>query len=129
VFSKYFLFGVFLMFLITAGIFDGCKDNGTSPYGGNSGGGGGNVPANQVWMQGMSFNPGTRTISIGTKITWVNKDSYAHTVISGTPGSPDGTFDSGNMAGGASFSYTFNTAGTFKFYCRIHNMRGTITVQ
>lgn len=126
-FSKLFLFGVVLMFLITSGIFDGCKDNGTSPYGGNSGGG--NVPVNQIWMQGMSFNPGTRSISKGTKITWVNKDSYAHTVTSGTPGNPDGIFDSGNIGGGANFSYTFNTSGTFKFYCRIHNMVGTITVQ
>ena len=97
-FSKLFLFGVVLMFLITSGIFDGCKDNGTSPYGGNSGGG--NVPVNQIWMQGMSFNPGTRSISKGTKITWVNKDSYAHTVTSGTPGNPDGIFDSGNIGGG-----------------------------
>ena len=127
-FSRFVLFGIVLMFLVTGSIFNGCKDNSTSSYGGSSSGGG-NPPDNQIWIQNISFNPGTKTISKGTKITWVNKDSYAHTVTSGTPGNPDGIFDSGNIGGGATFSYTFNTSGTFKYYCRIHGMSATIIVQ
>ncbi len=129
VFSKFFVVGAFLMFLITVSIFDGCKSNSNSPYGG--GGGGGTPPSNQIFMQNTSYNPSTKTISKGTTLTWVNKDPFDHTVTSGTPGSPDGVFDSGTMGQGANFSYTFNTSGTFKYYCRIHLslMTGTITVQ
>lgn len=106
----------------------GCKSN---DYGTNTGGGGGTPPANQVNLQNTAYSPASKTISKGTTIKWVNKDSYPHTVTSGTPGNPDGTFDSGNMGGGASFSYTFSTSGTFKYYCRIHGalMTGTIVVQ
>ncbi len=91
---------------------------------------GGTPGANEIFMQGMTFTPADRTISAGTTITWTNKDSYAHTVTSGTPGSPSGLFDSGNVEANGQFSFTFNTAGTFKFYCKIHTMMtGTITVQ
>jgi len=118
------------MFLVTGGIFNGCKSNSTSPYG-VSGGGSNPPPNNQILLQNTFYNPGTKTISKGTMLTWVNKDPYTHTVTSGYPGSPDGVFDSGNMGSGASFSHTFNTSGTFKYYCRIHGsiMTGTITVQ
>ena len=110
-------------------IMNGCKDNSTSYNTGGSGGG--TQTANEIFLQNTAFSPSTKSISKGTKLTWVNKDSYTHTVTSGTPGNPDGVFDSGNMSGGASFSYTFNTAGTFKYYCKIHQsvMTGTITVQ
>ena len=61
----------------------------------------------------------------GTVVKWVNDDSYAHTVTAN-----DGTFDSGNIAGGASFSYTANTPGTFSYHCTIHGtaMSGTLIV-
>ena len=128
-FSKFVLSGAVLTLLIAGVIFNGCKSDSTSPYGGS--GGTSNPPSNQIFMQNMSFSPATKTISKGTMLTWVNKDSFAHTVTSGTPGSPDGVFDSGNMGSGASFNHTFSTSGTFKYYCRIHGslMVGTITVQ
>lgn len=108
-------------------VFSGCSKN---DYGTNTGGGGGTPGTNEIFMQNMSFTSGSKTIAVGTKITWTNKDGYAHTVTSGIPGSPSGVFDSGNIASNGSFSYTFNTAGVFKYYCRIHtNMTGTITVQ
>lgn len=86
---------------------------------------------NEVWMQGMSFNPATKTVTAGTTITWINKDNYAHTVTSGVPGAPDGLFNSGNINSGGSFSYKFNTSGTIKYYCIIHSpmMTATMTVQ
>ena len=39
-------------------------------------------------------------------------------------------FDSGSLAQNATFSHTFNTAGTFPYYCRVHGamMQGTIVV-
>ena len=81
-------------------------------------------------MKNTAFTPANRAISIGTTLTWKNQDNFAHTVTSGTPGNPSGLFDSGNLGSGGSFSYTFNSAGSFKYFCSIHpSMTGTITVQ
>ena len=103
----------------------GCNKNSTSPNDT-----GGTPGANEIFIQGMAFSPATKTISVGTTIKWTNKDNTTHTVTSGTPGSPSGLFDSGNLGNNGVFSFTFSQAGTFKYYCKIHSsMTGTITVQ
>ena len=107
----------------------GCKSNSTNYNStpttpSNSG-------ANEVLMQSSMFNPSSITVSAGTKITWTNKDGYDHTVTSGTPAQTTGLFDSGNISAGGTFSFTFNTKGTYQYFCRIHSsmMQGTVTVQ
>ncbi len=78
----------------------------------------------QIDIQGFAFNPDTLTIPAGTKVTWTNKDSATHTVTSDT-----GAFSSNNLPNGASFSFTFNQAGTFAYHCAIHpRMVAAITV-
>jgi plastocyanin len=116
----------FIVLTVLFLVFNGCSKN---DYGTNTGGGGGTPGTNEIFIQNMSFSSGTKTVSVGTTLKWINKDAYAHTVTSGIPGSPSGVFDSGNLAANGSFSYTFNQAGVFKYYCRIHSMTGTITVQ
>jgi plastocyanin len=70
------------------------------------------------------------TVQAGTTITWTNQDGVTHTATSGTPGSPDGVWDSSGLPSGGSFSFTFEQPGEFPYYCRIHStMRGTITVE
>lgn len=79
-----------------------------------------------VSIQGFAFSPATLTVSKGTTVTWTNKDSVAHTVTTTEPGEG---FDSRNMGNGATFSYTFNNPGTFKYRCSIHpSMTGTVVV-
>jgi plastocyanin len=57
-------------------------------------------------------------------VTWVNDDSGRHTVTS-----KDGAFDSGMMGKGQSFSYTFDKAGEYQYFCQPHpNMAGTVVV-
>jgi len=68
-----------------------------------------------VTIQSNTFNPDSLTIKVGETVTWTNKDSYAHTVTS-----DNGVFDSGNIASGATFSFTFNTEGTYSYHCSIH---------
>jgi len=65
------------------------------------------------------------TVAPGTTVTWTNDDpSMAHTVTA-----VDGSFDSGNIATGGSFSYTFTTAGEFEYYCTYHPwMRAKVIV-
>jgi plastocyanin len=130
--TKINLIKLFMVFLVVSSflIISGCKsDNSTAPYGG--GGGAGTPGVNEVWMQGMAFNPAAKTISIGTTITWTNKDNTIHTATSGVPGAPDGMFNSGNLNNGGTFSFKFTGAGTFKYFCLIHGamMTATITVQ
>ena len=61
--------------------------------------------------------------------TWTNQDGLTHTVTSVTPEGPTGVFDSGFLSSGQTFSYTFKEAGTYNYFCRVHNyMRGTITI-
>jgi len=125
--SKKILYLAVLSFAVIAGL-TGCykNDYGTNPSSTSNGTPG----TNEVWLQGMAFNPSAITVSAGTTIKWTNKDNITHTVTSGTPGSPDGVFDSGNIGNGATFSFTFNTKGTFQYYCSIHqSMRGTVVVQ
>ena len=42
--------------------------------------------------------PANTDVAKGTKVTWSNKDSTAHTVTSGTRPNKDGKFDAGQLA-------------------------------
>lgn len=98
------------------------KDDGYGGGNNNPPGGGGS--GNNITISGMAF-PANTTVKKGTVVKWYNGDSMAHTVTS-----DDGTsFDSGNLAAGATFSYTANTVGSFKYHCNYHSgMKGTLTV-
>jgi len=72
----------------------------------------------------FAFQPGSVEVAAGGTVTWTNTGQATHTVTA-----DDGTFDSGQLAPGSSFSQTFDTAGTFTYHCAIHpQMTGTITV-
>ena len=113
-------------FLLFSVLIAGCKSNNmsTNPPGNSPG-------TNEVWMQSDLFNPSSLTVSAGTTVQWTNKDNVVHTVTSGTPSSPSGLFDSGNISANGTFSYTFSTTGTYQYYCRVHApmMAGTIVVK
>jgi plastocyanin len=80
---------------------------------------------NEVFIQGMAFNPATITISANTTITWTNKDAIAHTVTSDTK-----LFDSGSIGANGTYSHTFTTAGTFSYHCTVHpTMTASVVVQ
>lgn len=72
----------------------------------------------------FSFNPSNITIDVGTTVRWTNQDGVAHTSTA------DGTWDSGSLANGETFEYTFNSQGVFDYICSIHPvMTGSVTVQ
>jgi len=75
----------------------------------------------------ISFSRDQVTVVIGVNntVTWVNNDNAAHTVTS-----KDGSFGSGNIGSGGSFTYTFTTPGTYRYYCAYHSwMVGTVVVK
>ena len=68
------------------------------------------------------FAPATLTVAVGDTVTWTNVDDSPHTVSAGT-------FDSGNLDEGQTFSFTFTEAGTFDYVCSYHDeMTASITV-
>jgi plastocyanin len=77
----------------------------------------------------FEFQPASRSVHVGDVVRWTFAGD-PHTVTSGTPSSPDGQFDSGIKDPGASFQVTFDTAGTFRYFCQVHpeQMTGTIVV-
>jgi plastocyanin len=84
-----------------------------------------------VFMDQQSGNS-TTTIRAGGTVNWVWV-SGTHSTTSGTCSggcSADGNWDSGINSGG-SFQRTFPTAGTFPYFCRVHQsmMTGTVVVQ
>ena len=80
---------------------------------------------------GFFFSPSSVTIHPGDTVQWTWSSS-GHSSTSGTPGSPNGLWDSGILSQGATFSHTFNSAGSFPYYCTPHGeccgMVGTVTV-
>jgi plastocyanin len=70
------------------------------------------------------------TIAAGDTVTWTFADAEPHTVTSDS-----GAFDSGQPQTGGTYQFTFNSAGTYDYYCAVHGaagglgMSGTITVQ
>jgi plastocyanin len=79
-----------------------------------------------VTIDNFAFAPASITVKKGTTVTWTNKDSATHTVTESD--GQDGP-DSGDLAHGKSYSFTYDTAGTFKYHCAIHpDMLGTVIV-
>ena len=76
------------------------------------------------------FIPADVTINVGDTVSWVNSDSAAHTVTSGSAtDGPTGIFDSSLVMAGAVFEHTFGEAGTIEYFCMVHPwMEGTVTV-
>jgi plastocyanin len=90
----------------------------TTTAGGASGG------STAATIQNFAFHPATVNAKAGQKVTWTNDDSTTHTVTA-----DDGSFDSGNLSPGKSFSATLAKSGTIKYHCSIHPfMKGTVSL-
>lgn len=82
-----------------------------------------------VHTKDFAFAPPTLTIPVGTKVTFVNDDDPAHTVTAVDQSNGKPIFDSGNMDKGGKWTHTFNTAGTFAYFCAYHTfMKAKIVV-
>ncbi|MBX3046487.1 MAG: cupredoxin domain-containing protein [Anaerolineales bacterium] len=83
-----------------------------------------------VTIANFSFGPGTLTVKAGTTVTWRNNEDAPHTVTA-----DDGSFGSNTLGQGDTFSFTFDTPGTYDYYCQFHGgaghagMSGTIVVE
>ena len=79
-----------------------------------------------VEIKDFAFNPPEITVPVGGSVTWINDDGTPHTAT----GLDREVLQSGPIAPGESFTQTFDTAGTFDYFCEFHaNMKGSIVVQ
>ncbi len=81
-------------------------------------------PAYISAISGFAFED-TITVDAGQSVTWANVDAVTHTVTA-----DDGSWDSGEIPGGKSFTVTFAKPGTYRYHCRIHPaMQGVVVVR
>ncbi len=82
---------------------------------------------NTVSMSASQFNPASITVTKGTTVTWKNDDAIVHTSTG-----DNSLWNTGDIGGGTSKSFTFTTIGTFTYFCKYHvsmGMRGTVIVK
>ncbi len=72
-----------------------------------------------VDMKNVAFAPTVVHILPGQTVLWTNDDPLQHTVTA-----DDGSFDSGLIDPGATFSQTFTAPGTYQYYCTPHGSAG-----
>src|SRR5919107_2681467 len=78
----------------------------------------------KVAIEDFYFEPANAAIQPGDTIMWVNEGNTPHTVTA-----DDGSFDSGTLQPGESYSHTFQSAGMVPYHCSIHPfMTGSVTV-
>lgn len=82
---------------------------------------------NQVVYKDFEVAPSSIKVKKGTTVTWTNQDSAKHDV---TPDKESEDFKASELFGkGETHSVTFNTVGTYTYYCSPHPyMKGTVEV-
>jgi plastocyanin len=96
-----------------------CVDDGADPAG--------DGPTERVEISNFEFTPERLTISVDTTVTWENTAPGT----SHTSNSDDEMWGSGTLNEGDEFSFLFEEAGTFPYFCTFHpeQMKGTIVVE
>lgn len=78
------------------------------------------------------FTPSILSISPGDTVTWTNSDNVDHIVVSGLPYAKQTVtmFDSGVIAPGKTYSFTFQDAGTYRYSDKVYKwMVGEVIVK
>ncbi len=125
VYLSFSLLAIFSLIMVTPSAFAAHGEGGMSATVENAAG------SSTPGCEPDCFIPSTVVITVGGTVTWDNTDNAAHTSSSGTAADgPDGVFDSSLIMAGGSYSHTFDTAGTFDYFCMVHPwMQGTVIVE
>ena len=82
--------------------------------------------AGAISIDNFIFTPQTLTVKAGTTVTWTNRDDIPHGIASEN----NGFAKSKALDTDDSYSFTFTTPGTYKYFCYVHpHMTGTIVVE
>ena len=75
-------------------------------------------------IDNFTFKPDTITVPVGTRIVWENNDDIPHSIVE-----TSGKFHSAALDTEDKFSFTFDKAGTFEYFCGLHpHMKGKVVV-
>jgi plastocyanin len=78
----------------------------------------------KVTIDNFTFTPAELKVKVGDTVTWTNHDDIPHTVVSA------GKFRSKTTDTDGTFSFTFTSAGDYKYFCSLHpHMTGMIKVE
>jgi len=78
----------------------------------------------QLTIDNFTFKPDTVTVAVGTRIVWQNDDDIPHSIVETT-----GKFHSPALDTEDKFSFIFDKAGTFEYFCGLHpHMKGKVVV-
>jgi len=78
----------------------------------------------KVTIDNFTFTPAELKVKVGDTVTWTNHDDIPHTVVSA------GKYRSKTMDTDDTFSFTFTSAGDYKYFCSLHpHMTGMIKVE
>ncbi|MGH7651005.1 MAG: cupredoxin domain-containing protein [Gemmatimonadaceae bacterium] len=90
-------------------------------------------PPNGVSVTNDLYTPASRSVAVGTSVTWVWNTCTGDVYTGQSCASHNVTFDDGAASAtqsDGSYSRTFDVAGTYTYHCTVHpSMTGTITVQ
>ena len=138
--------------LVVGASLAGCTDGGGNGNGGTPTDGNGGSDGNTTveMTDDLTYDPKDVTVSSGTTVVWKNVGTVGHSVTAYEEKIPDGAeyfasggFDSmqaarsnypsqGEVQGGETYEHTFETAGTYEYFCIPHEtagMKGTVTVE
>ena len=108
-----------LLALALAGCGGDSEDEGTDA---------GAAKAVTVDVRDFKFGPPAVTVSVGARVTFVNRDKAPHTAQTDL-GSRSAEFDTGRLERGDRRSVTLRDPGRFGYFCALHPfMKGTVRV-
>jgi len=77
-----------------------------------------------IGIENFAFDPPTLEVATGTTVRWVNHDDEIHAIASA------GLFASPAIDRDETFSWRFETPGSYEIRCALHpQMRGTVVVR
>jgi plastocyanin len=86
--------------------------------------GGAHADEIKVTIDNFTFNPAEVKVKVGDTVTWTNHDDIPHAVVSA------GKYRSKTLDTDGTFSFTFTSAGDYKYFCSLHpHMTGTVKVE
>jgi plastocyanin len=108
--------------LVTAAVVVATLQLTSDPGRATVGGRGAGTTADAIRIIGFRYAPDPLVVRVGARVTVTNEDGTVHTVTA-----EHDSFDTGDLGGGATGSFTIAKPGTYKYYCAVHDyMTGTI---
>jgi plastocyanin len=80
--------------------------------------------ARAITIDNFSFSPRETVVPVGAAVTWMNKDDVPHNIVATRRQFRSPVLDTNEQ-----FLHSFDTAGTYEYYCSLHpKMTGQIVV-